>query len=238
MLTLKDIRKTRGEGRHRYSLVAPRLDLRPGQRLALVGPSGSGKSTLLDLLALVLAPDPGGVLECTADGRTFDVAGLWRNGQQDVLADLRSRVMGYVLQTGGLLGFLDVQRNIGLSRELLGLPADATVRRLAEQLEIADQLHKRPAALSVGQRQRVSIARALAHGPAILLADEPTASLDPLNAERVMQLLVAQAEDRGLCIVIATHDETLARRAGLLLHTLQVQRDHDGGVTAILAGAG
>ncbi|MGH8355765.1 MAG: ATP-binding cassette domain-containing protein, partial [Pseudomonas sp.] len=147
-------------------------------------------------------------------------------------------VMGYVLQTGGLLGFLDVQRNIGLSRALLGLPVDAAVRRLAEQLEIADQLHKLPAALSVGQRQRVSIARALAHGPSIVLADEPTASLDPLNAERVMQLLVAQAEERGVCIVVATHDETLARRAGLQLQPLQVQRGEDGGVTATLAGGG
>ncbi|MBP5077272.1 ABC transporter ATP-binding protein [Pseudomonas chlororaphis] len=238
MLKLRDIRKTRGEGPQRYSLVVPQLDLRPGQRLALVGPSGSGKSTLLDLLALVLSPDPGGVFECSADGPTLDVAGLWRSGRQDVLAGLRSRVMGYVLQTGGLLGFLDVQRNIGLSRSLLGLPADATVRRLAEQLEIADQLHKLPAALSVGQRQRVSIARALAHGPSIVLADEPTASLDPLNAERVMQLLVAQAEERGVCILVATHDEALARRTGLQLHPLQVQRGADGGVTATLAGGG
>ena len=234
MLRLRDI----GKSRNGYRLLVPRLDLRPGQRLALVGPSGSGKSTLLDLLALVLSPDPGGTLELTRDGRISDVAGLWRHGRQDLLAELRSRAMGYVLQTGGLLGFLDVRRNIGLSRALLGMAEDATVQRLAERLEIADQLHKLPAALSVGQRQRVSIARALAHAPAIVLADEPTASLDPLNAERVMQLLVAQAEEQGACIVVATHDEALAQRVGLQLQRLQVQRDRAGGVLATLLEAG
>lgn len=238
MLRLRDIRKSRGAGRNGYRLLVPRLDLQPGQRLALVGASGSGKSTLLDLLALVLSPDPGGTLELTRDGRISDIAGLWRHGRQDLLAELRSQVMGYVLQTGGLLGFLDVRRNIGLSRALLGMPEDATVQRLAERLEIADQLHKLPAALSVGQRQRVSIARALAHSPAIVLADEPTASLDPLNAERVMQLLVAQAEEQGACIVVATHDETLAQRVGLQLQRLQVQRDDAGGVSATLLEAG
>jgi putative ABC transport system ATP-binding protein len=234
MLRLRDI----GKSRPGYRLLVPRLDLRPGQRLALVGPSGSGKSTLLDLLALVLSPDPGGTLEFTRDGRCTDIAGLWRHDRQDQLAELRSRLMGYVLQTGGLLGFLDVRGNIGLSRALLGLPEDATVQRLAERLEIADQLDKLPAALSVGQRQRVGIARALAHGPALVLADEPTASLDPLNAERVMQLLVEQAQEQGACILVATHDEALARRVGLDLQRLAVERDGQGGVLATLREAG
>jgi putative ABC transport system ATP-binding protein len=235
MLRLRDIRKSRGAG---YSLLVPRLDLRPGQRLALVGGSGSGKSTLLDLLALALSPDPGGTLELSRDGHISDIAGLWRHGRHDQLAELRGCTMGYVLQTGGLLSFLDVRRNIGLSRALLGMVEDATVQRLAERLEIADQLHKLPAALSVGQRQRVSIARALAHGPAIVLADEPTASLDPLNAERVMQLLVEQAEQQGACMVVATHDENLAQRVGLQLLRLQVQRDNTGAVVATLQEAG
>lgn len=234
MLRLRDI----GKSRPGYRLQVPRLDLRPGQRLALVGPSGSGKSTLLDLLALVLSPDPGGALEFTRDGHTRDIAALWRHDRQDQLAELRGRLMGYVLQTGGLLGFLDVRGNIGLSRALLGMPDDATVQRLAERLEIADQLDKLPAALSVGQRQRVSIARALAHGPALVLADEPTASLDPLNAERVMQLLVERAQEQGACILIATHDEALAQRVGLQPLRLAVQRDGPGGVVATLQEAG
>src|SRR5690606_23384060 len=167
----------------------------------LVGPSGSGKSTLLDLLALVLAPDPGGEMLLRVGEREIDLLRLWRDGRQERLAQLRSRELGYVLQTGGLLGFLDVRRNIGLSRALLGMLDDGSVLRLAQQLEIAEQLDKYPAALSVGQRQRVGIARALAHGPRLLLADEPTASLDPLNAARVQQLLLEQSQAGNACLL-------------------------------------
>ncbi|KIV69530.1 ABC transporter, ATP-binding protein [Pseudomonas sp. FeS53a] len=237
MLRIRDLRKTRGQGSQRYSLEIPRLDLRGGQRLALVGPSGSGKSTVLDLLALVLSPEPGALMEFDDAGSQHDLAALWRDGRQDALAALRGRAIGYVLQTGGLLGYLDVAGNIGLPRRLLGLPENGSVERLAKQLEIADQLHKRPAALSVGQRQRVGIARALAHQPRLLLADEPTASLDPLNAERVMHLLVEQAEYRELCLVVATHDHALAERAGLVPLPIGLQRGADGGVTATLAEA-
>ncbi|MCF5668920.1 ATP-binding cassette domain-containing protein, partial [Pseudomonas marginalis] len=158
MLNLSAVHKSRGVGSQRYRLVIPALTLRAGEQLAIVGPSGCGKSTLLDLLALVLAPDQVGQF----DFHQHDIAGLWRGEQQSTLAALRSQHLGYVLQTGGLLGFLDVRDNIALSRQLLGLKDDGSVLRLAEQLEISDQLAKKPAALSVGQRQRVSCARALA----------------------------------------------------------------------------
>jgi putative ABC transport system ATP-binding protein len=233
MLNLSAVHKSRGVGAQRYSLVIPGLQLRAGEQLAVVGPSGCGKSTLLDLLALVLAPDQVGQFEFNR----VDIAGLWRGDQQSALANLRSRHLGYVLQTGGLLDFLDVRGNIALSRQLLGLRDDGSVARLAEQLEITDQLDKKPAALSVGQRQRVSCARALAHGPQLLLADEPTAALDPLNAERVMQALLAQARNNGACCVIATHDEPLARASGLQVRRISCRRDTDGGVTATLGEA-
>ncbi|PRA32081.1 ABC transporter ATP-binding protein [Pseudomonas poae] len=233
MLNLSAVHKSRGVGSQRYSLVIPALALRAGEQLAIVGPSGCGKSTLLDLLALVLAPDQVGQFEFHQQ----DIAGLWRGDQQSALAQLRSQHLGYVLQTGGLLGFLDVRGNIALSRQLLGLQDDGSVARLAEQLEISDQLAKKPAALSVGQRQRVSCARALAHAPQLVLADEPTASLDPLNAERVMQALLAQARDSRAACVIATHDEPLARASGLQVRRISCRRDTDGGVTATLGEA-
>lgn len=234
MLSLREVRKTRGEGSQRYSLVIPRLDLAAGRQVALVGPSGCGKSTLLDLLALVLSPDASVRFDFASDDGHVDVAGLWRDARQSRLAQLRSRKIGYVLQTGGLLGYLDVRSNIGLPRRLLGMDDDGTVGRLAAQLEVAEQLDKKPQALSVGQRQRVSCARALAHNPQLLLADEPTAALDPLNALRVMQLLLGRARAQGACCVIATHDESLAREAGLYPLRIDCVRDQDGGVTATL----
>ncbi|WP_248799186.1 ABC transporter ATP-binding protein [Pseudomonas sp. MWU13-2105] len=234
MISLREVRKTRGAGAQRYSLEVPRLSLVPGAQWAVVGPSGCGKSTLLDLLALVLAPDRAGLFVFDDSAGTQDIAALWRQGRHDRLAELRSRQLGYVLQTGGLLGFLDVRGNIALSRRLLGLKDDGSVQRLAEQLEITDQLAKKPQALSVGQRQRVSCARALAHGPRLLLADEPTAALDPLNAGRVMQLLLSQAREQGACCVIATHDEALVRELGVPVLRIACRRDGDGGVTATL----
>ncbi|UZE00916.1 ABC transporter ATP-binding protein [Pseudomonas mediterranea] len=237
MLSLSAVHKSRGAGSQRYRLVIPRLQLRAGEQLALVGPSGCGKSTLLDMLALVLAPDQAGQFDFAPANTTLDIARLWRGAEQSTLAELRSRHLGYVLQTGGLLGFLTVRGNIELSRKLLGLKDDGSVTRLAGQLDIADQLDKKPADLSVGQRQRVSCARALAHRPRLLLADEPTAALDPLNAERVMQLLVTQARDSGVCCVVATHDEALARASGLQVRRISCRRDVDGGVTATLGEA-
>ena len=234
MLSLRDVRKTRGEGSQRYSLVIPRLDLAPGQQFALIGPSGSGKSTVLDLLALVLSPDAAQRFDFTHINGQVDIAGLWRDARQSCLARLRSQQIGYVLQAGGLLACLDVRSNIDLPRKLLGLADDGWVERLAAQLEVSEHMGKKPGALSVGQRQRVSCARALAHDPPLLLADEPTAALDPLNALRVMQLLIGRVRAKGACCVIATHDESLAKSAGLHPLRLVCVRDEDGGVTATL----
>ncbi len=237
MINVQGVRKTRGQGAQRYSLEIGELHLAAGAQVALVGPSGCGKSTLLDLLALVLAPDAAERFSVELDGAAQDIAGLWRARQLDRLAALRSRHLGYVLQAGGLLGFLDVRGNIRLPRQLLGLADDGGVERLAAALDVSDQLDKRPADLSLGQRQRVSCARALVHAPTLLLADEPTAALDPLNAERVMQLLLRQAEAHRVTCVIATHDETLARNAGLRVLRMQCRRDADGGVTTTLEQA-
>ncbi|WP_395502319.1 ABC transporter ATP-binding protein [Ectopseudomonas mendocina] len=237
MIRLQQVLKQRGQGAQRYSLAIERLQLQAGARVALVGPSGCGKSTLLDLLALVLAPDSAETFALELAGTTCDIAELWRQGRQSQLAQLRSRHLGYVLQAGGLLGFLDARNNIALPRQLLGMPDNGQVQRLAQALDVQDQLGKYPAQLSIGQRQRVSCARALAHGPTLLLADEPTAALDPLNAERVMQLLLAQAAETGATCVVATHDEALAQRAGMHILRMGCRRDADGGVSAHLEQA-
>lgn len=234
MIRLQQVLKQRGQGEQRYSLAIEQLQLEAGAQVALVGPSGCGKSTLLDLLALVLPPDAAETFNLELPGSVSDIAGLWRQGRHSQLAQLRSHYLGYVLQAGGLLGFLDVRRNIALPRQLLGMADSGQVQHLAQALDVQEQLDKYPAQLSIGQRQRVSCARALAHGPQLLLADEPTAALDPLNAERVMQLLLAQATKTGATCVVATHDEALAQRAGLTILRMNCRRDADGGVSAHL----
>ncbi len=233
MIRLQGVSKTRGQDAQRYSLRVDCLELAVGARVALVGPSGCGKSTLLDMLALVLAPDS--TERFILDD--VDVADLWRQRRLDPLSSLRSQALGYVLQAGGLLGFLDVRDNIRLPRQLLGLVEDDSVERLARALDVHDQLDKKPAALSLGQRQRVSCARALAHGPRLLLADEPTAALDPVNAARVMDLLLHEVQTREVTCIVATHDEALARSAGLSVLRMVCHRDLDGGVTATLEQA-
>ncbi len=118
-------------------------------------------------------------------------------------------------QTGGLLPFLNVRENIELSRKLLRLPDDGTVDRLANQLDIQLHLRKLPAHLSAGERQRVAIARALAHRPQVVIADEPTASVDPVTALKLMDLFCNLAEDYKATAIIATHEWELVKRFAL-----------------------
>ena len=217
MVKLRRVIKRRGGADRSFELVIDAIDVRAGEPLAFVGPSGCGKSTLIDLLAMTLKPDDADTfLLADPNGRApIDIAALWRSGKQDRLGRLRARRFGYVIQTGGLLPFLSVRENIALPQKVLGAPDPGLVSELAQRLGIAEQLSAMPARLSVGQRQRVAIARALAHRPAIVLADEPTASLDPVNAGIVMELFVDLVERFGAALVLVTHDEELAARFGI-----------------------
>ena len=202
-----------------------------GAKLALIGESGAGKSTLLELLAMILRPTRATRFEFRphVDGATYDIANLWAQRATDALGRLRSRHIGYVLQHGGLLPYLSVKRNIELSCELLGQPVADVAARLAARLGIEGQLQRLPAELSVGQRQRAAIARALAHAPAIVIADEPTAAIDPINAERTVALLGELADELGVTLILATHAHSLVREAGFTLRTMApVARDAVG----------
>jgi putative ABC transport system ATP-binding protein len=170
-------------------------------------------------------------------GPAHDVGELWRTHAADTLAELRSRHIGYVLQYGGLLPYLTVRENIELSRRLLGLSTEDRAVDFADKLGIAAQLDKLPDALSVGQRQRAAIARALAHEPKIILADEPTAAVDPAHAERIFALLVELADVLGVTLIAATHAHDLARRAGLTLvaHRASAVAERDTTVTVAYA---
>ena len=223
VLSVRGTSRKRGGDADGFRLEVPRFCVRRGECVAITGPSGSGKSTLLDLLGLVLAPDraEGFSLKAGDDDPPIDVARLWRDGDRDGLARIRARHIGYVLQTGGLLPFLPAIENIRLSRAILGLDdnrdddGNGLVDRLIEALAIRHLLAKKPQALSIGERQRVAIARALAHRPALLLADEPTAALDPGQAIGVMKLLLALIRGFRITAVIVSHDWDLVAALGL-----------------------
>lgn len=211
LLHIQDLLCRRGAA-DGFTLAVESLSLRRGEAVGVTGPSGCGKSTLLDVVGLVLRPSTVG--QFTLAGT--DVAALWAQGRQGTLASLRAGGIGYVLQTGGLLPFLNVRDNIRLSRTLLGLPEDrAGEDRLISTLGIGALLDKKPAALSIGERQRVAIARALAHRPALVLADEPTASLDPHHSAAVMELLLSLVGEFGLGLMVVSHDWDLLTRFGL-----------------------
>lgn len=210
-----------GQGSGSFEVRVPRLMIARGETLAITGESGSGKSTVLELLGLAAPPLPGACfrwhaaapLDATAP---VDVAALWCARAEGALARMRARSIGFVMQTGGLLPFLTVRENIGINRRLLGLPVeDARIAHLVAALEIGVLLDRRPAQLSVGQQQRVAIGRALAHGPALVLADEPSSALDPRLADRVLGLLRDLAVESGAAVVIATHEQGRVRALGL-----------------------
>lgn len=205
-------------GRAGYRLHIKSLTVKAGEKLALTGPSGCGKSTALDLLGMVLEPDSAGGFSFAPDGADFDLAAAWRDGRVDFMADLRRRHIGYILQTGGLLPFLTVEENIRLTAELKGMP-DADIRKhsrdLAAMLGISHLLAGLPGLLSVGERQRAAIARALSARPKVVLADEPTAALDPNNARTVMHLLLHAVDAQGTTLIMVTHDHALVPEFGL-----------------------
>jgi putative ABC transport system ATP-binding protein len=224
----RDLVKRRIAGGTGFELKVPELRIEPGEVAVLRGPSGCGKSTLLDLLAMALKPDAAQSFLFRAEHRDpVDLMALWRKGDLNGLGRLRGSHIGYVLQTGGLLSFLSARENVALACRLLGRDPGGAVERLAERLGISSQLHKRPGELSVGERQRVAIARAMAHRPNVLLADEPTASVDPLNAEAILGLLLDLVHRSGVTAVIASHDWEPVGVPGVRILDHRIEREGD-----------
>ncbi|WP_295384038.1 ATP-binding cassette domain-containing protein [uncultured Thiodictyon sp.] len=220
--------KRRAGGGTSFELRVPELRIAPGEVVVLQGPSGCGKSTLLDMLALALRPDEAEGFAFRPEHRSVsDLWRLWQASDLDGLGQLRGVHIGYVLQTGGLLSFLTARENIMLSCRLLGRDPRGAVERLAERLDIGAQLDKHPGQLSVGERQRVAIARALAHRPAVVLADEPTASVDPLNAARILELFLELVRQSGTCAIIASHDWRPEPTPGVRVLEHRIERDGD-----------
>jgi putative ABC transport system ATP-binding protein len=211
MIEVVDVRKT-FDRRKVSALNGVSLQVAPGELVAITGNSGSGKSTLLHLLAALDAPDSGRIV---VDG--MDLARLPDANRY------RRETIGLVFQLHDLLPHLDAQQNVEL-------PMFSTGRSLRERRDDAAELlvavglegkeHRRPPELSGGERQRVAVARALANRPRILLADEPTGSLDSSAVVQVLDLLARLRAERALTIVLVTHDDAVAavadRRVAML----------------------
>tara|TARA_R110002110_G_scaffold415618_1_gene652483 strand:+ start:16756 stop:17436 length:681 start_codon:yes stop_codon:yes gene_type:complete len=205
----------KSSGNDRFSLTIPDFDFSLGQNIAVTGPSGSGKSTFLELLGLLSAPvHSGQFLYSPHEGDDLDIIGLWRHRALARLAHVRARSIGYVLQTDGLLPYLTIEANINLCARLGGTIDPGFIRNMIDALGLKSLRSRYPAALSVGQRQRAAIARALANKPSLIIADEPTASLDRGNALNVIKILLELSKTMPAALICATHDVNLVDRFG------------------------
>jgi putative ABC transport system ATP-binding protein len=207
---LKKVAIERSKGGASFTLLVPEFDVPRGSFTAIVGQSGCGKSTLLDLLGLVLAPDSAEKFELTArDGEQIEIFG---EGPRRI-SQIRRQYLGYILQSGGLMPFLSVAKNLAVAR-MLNPKRQIEPQALEEMvfhLGLEDHLAKKPSQLSGGQRQRVAIARAIAQNPDIILADEPTGSVDKFTAVKIRDLLLSCAKRAKVSVLMVTHDESLVR---------------------------
>jgi len=207
MLRMENVsKKYRHRGQVVTALDGADLRISKGDFVAVVGPSGSGKSTLLLMLGGMLSPSSGRVL---LEGQSiYDL-------KSDQRARLRRKKIGFVFQTFNLVTYLSALENVQIPLYLAGLDDRAQAERataLLERVGLADRLHHKPCELSVGQQQRVALARMLANDPAVILADEPTGNLDPETSQHVIKFF-EDVNGEGRTVVMVTHDPRAAERA-------------------------
>ena len=186
------------------------FEVAKGERLAIVGPSGSGKSTLLNIIGTLDQPNEGHVW---LDGH--DLAGL----QEKQLASLRNREIGFIFQAHHLLPHCNVLENVLIPTlahkdGALRATAEKRGRQLLQRVGLSERLTHRPGQLSGGERQRVAVVRALINQPKLLLADEPTGSLDRASAQGLLVLLIDLNQEEGVTLIVVTHALDLARQMG------------------------
>jgi ABC-type lipoprotein export system ATPase subunit len=206
MLQLKDVKKSFAEpgGGRLPILDVPAFSVGKGEQIALVGQSGGGKTTLLHIIAGITRPDSGTV---EINGR--DIAKLPEVGRDR----FRAENIGYVFQTFNLLPGFSALENVLLGMSFGGGKADrARAKQLLERVGLGARESHKPAMLSVGEQQRVSVARALANKPKLLLADEPTASVDAAHQKQIIDLIRDTCREQQVALVLVTHSPTLAEQ--------------------------
>jgi putative ABC transport system ATP-binding protein len=202
-LKISGLSKVFGSGRLEVrALEDVSLSVAAGDLVALMGPSGSGKTTLLLCISLILEPTTGTVV--------FDGETIYRDGWTGFdERRLRREKIGFIFQSANLIPFLTARENVILPQHLVGLKGEAAENRAVELLkymEVAERAHALPALLSGGEQQRVAIARALANRPRLILADEPTASLDTTRGKKVMEMLKKISRENRTAVITVTHD--------------------------------
>ncbi|MFF1071742.1 ABC transporter ATP-binding protein [Streptococcus pyogenes] len=201
VLTFKQVTKTFQDGHHEINaLKATDFSIEAGEFVAIIGPSGSGKSTFLTIAGGLQTPSSGQLI---IDGTDYT------HLSEKERSRLRFKSVGFILQASNLIPFLTVQQQLELVDHLTGSKEKAKANQLFDDLGIAGLKHQLPQELSGGERQRAAIARALYHDPALLLADEPTASLDTEKAYEVVKLLAKESKEKNKAIIMVTHDDRM-----------------------------
>ncbi len=207
IVEFKDVTRIYTAGDHQQkALDNVSFSLDEGKLVVILGPSGAGKSTLLNMLGGLDSPTSGTI---TVDGR--DISTLSNNE----LADYRAEKVGFVFQFYNLIPTLTVKENIDLVKEISKNALDSET--MLAEVGLSDHINNFPAELSGGEQQRVSIARALAKNPKILLCDEPTGALDSQTGVVVLKLLLSMAKNYGKTIVIVTHNQNIAKVADVVI---------------------
>ena len=225
---LKGISISREKGGVTFRLEIPDLTIYSGEFIGVIGSSGCGKSTFLDILGLILSIDSAERFRLSVKQKNTIFRQEVSSLSDKRLADIRREHIGYILQSGGLLPFLSVHENILLSEKLNNRNiTHESFYKLVSLLGIQGQINKKPQYLSGGQRQRVAIARALIHNPAIILADEPTASVDKPTAIEIRDQFKKLAKAYGSSVLMVTHDTDMVEHESDRLFTFEVNKVSD-----------
>jgi len=206
LLEIRDLKKSYGEpGGGRVPILdIPYFTMQSGEQVVLRGESGGGKTTLLHVISGVVAADSGSI----------QLEGVELQGFSEAKRDrIRASKMGYVFQTFNLLPAFTALENVRLAMSFAGKAIDyERAKELLVRVGLSDRMHYLPGQLSVGQQQRVSVARALVNRPKLLLADEPTANVDPANQDRIIELIQSTCREENVAMLLVTHSDEVSRR--------------------------